>query len=834
MTNSIENNDFNNRFKISDRHEQLLAVCFVALYVLVNFVYGIIDEATWDDDCAVRIYNTMIAFKNPEHLISIWNRPLFMLVFSPLIPLGKNVVFIIMILISAIGSYYLYLGAKKKQKQNAFMLVPLLLFQTFYFSVSRNAETEPLAVALICFGYYFLTHKKWMAFAIVGGLLPLARLELAVLLIIWAIYLVQEKQYQYLLILGVPTLLWNIAGGFIADDFLYVLNNTLGKDNSSNRYGHKSFSHYFQRYIYMIGPIIYLFFIVGLLYKTNKKRVDLFIYFQFILGFILYVVFSWKFNLGNAAGFLRNLIPLAPFTAMIALEGYNYLWNTITSFDNTAYLTLFPHPEKTYTELSEEDFNALNAKNRKQYLSKVRVWDKLKAERKLEKKSLIKKEKTKRLSHIIVLSVIMISGAASVYAFHSFQMKIHHDLMDTKNYTNFYLTIGVIFLVFTLLMKVRLMSITKAETYVFALLIALGAFGFTTITEPPNANMNTERTTMKEVSDFYTSSYIQNKITFVNHVWFFWANNLNRNDTSKYREVTKENLNKALPGEILIYDTHYSHRLAGNVPLKWFQKHKEWVKLSQFISPDHDFQCMIFQKTDSTNKSALQAHNNFVKNHPQNTSGFYQRALHHHKNKLFDLALNDYSISLKDTNSPFLAAIHFNRGLSYFSLQEYSLAIQDFKKNYALNDTMADALFNISSCYTNMNKSDSALFYLNKTITLRPNYQKAFINKGLLFKRANKIDEALKAFDQVLTINPKYENALLQRAQINYEHSHWKSCITDLTSIIKLKPQVANNYFIRGLCYQQLHQNQLSCNDWSKATSLGDPRTQQYLNFYCQ
>ena len=41
---------------------------------------------------------------------------------------------------------------EKSEIKNSWLIIPFMLFQVFYFGVSRNGETEPLAVALICFG----------------------------------------------------------------------------------------------------------------------------------------------------------------------------------------------------------------------------------------------------------------------------------------------------------------------------------------------------------------------------------------------------------------------------------------------------------------------------------------------------------------------------------------------------------------------------------------------------------------------------------------------------------------------------------------------------------
>jgi Gpi18-like mannosyltransferase len=280
-----------------------------------------------------------------------------------------------MTLISAFGAYYLYLGVKKQQIKNAFLVIAFLLFQPFLFSLSRNAETEPLSVAILGLGFYFLSNKKWMQFAIIGGLLPLARLELSVLLIFWAYYLIKEKQFKYILFLGLPTFLWNISGWILTGDFLYVLNSTIGKDTGENRYGQTSFGHYFQRFIYVISPVIYIYFLVGLIYKTYIKKLDPFIWFQFVVGFLMYVIFSWKLSIGNAAGFLRNLTPLSPLVALITLEGYNYLWQLWERIQEKKFNINTISIPKNFDELTEEEVNNLVPKKRSIYLSQVQKWE---------------------------------------------------------------------------------------------------------------------------------------------------------------------------------------------------------------------------------------------------------------------------------------------------------------------------------------------------------------------------------------------------------------------------------------------------------------------------
>ena len=121
MTNQLKN------------REAYLVIGFISLYVIVNLVFGFFEDATWDDDCPGRYYNTLDAFNNPRHFISKWTRPLFVLIFAPIVQLGRDSIFISMVIFSAIGSYYLYKGVREVGYENSFMIVPFLLFQTYFF-----------------------------------------------------------------------------------------------------------------------------------------------------------------------------------------------------------------------------------------------------------------------------------------------------------------------------------------------------------------------------------------------------------------------------------------------------------------------------------------------------------------------------------------------------------------------------------------------------------------------------------------------------------------------------------------------------------------------------
>jgi tetratricopeptide (TPR) repeat protein len=816
--------------KQENTHEKYLVWSLLLLYTAVNLIFGFNEDATWDDDCPTRYYNTLNAFNEPHHFISVWNRPLFVLVFAPIVHLGRNSIFISMVIITAIAAYYLYKGVKKTGAGNAYMIIPFLLFQTYFFSISRNAETEPLSVALLCFGFYFLTHKKWFWFALMGGLVPLARLELSVLLIFWAWYLFKERQYFYIFILGLPTVLWNVAGGIINDDFMYVINQTIGKENSSNRYGHTDFNHYFLRYIYVVGPVIYLFFIVGLIEKIRQFKLDLFVFWQMVIGFMLYVVFSWKLNMGNSAGFLRNLIPLAPLTALLALDGFNTIWDAFLSGSYKS--KQFNAPKKDFEEFSDEEIQQLSTKQRKILLAKMDAYDEKLAQVEKVNKSAAVKQKKNSTNQVIWMFLIVGLVALTTFLYHSQEIKSHHKLTENKDYTNL-ITLGIVILgigiwyVFTRAKEHKPIKIT-----LIGLLFGVMAFGFTAITEPPDNNMSPERRVMQDVAEFYVNSYLKEHTTYVNHIWFFWAKDLNKYDTIHYKKVTQANLNAANRGDVLIYETHYSHRLDGDVPTTWFENRLDWVELSRKIASDKSFQCVIYQKTDSTHLDAMAKLNKYITTYPNDYMSYFSRGNLYKAQQKIDSALIDYNKVISIDSSFF--NIFYSRGLVYFDMKEYELALSDFKKSLELNEKSNDAAHNIGACYANLSAPDSALVYFNKAAIINPKHESAFINKARLLKGQQKLDEAIEALGKAISINGKNDNTILERAQIYYEKQDWTMCILDLTNVLKINPKNDNAALIRGICYQNINEPALACQDWLYSAQFGNQQAIQFTQVYCK
>ena len=84
------------------------------LFVFVNLFWAFYTVNTWDDDCPTRFQNTLHALSDPNQFVSLWNRPLFIVLFVLPVQLGSWTIPILQTLFSIIAGFSLYQVAKNQ------------------------------------------------------------------------------------------------------------------------------------------------------------------------------------------------------------------------------------------------------------------------------------------------------------------------------------------------------------------------------------------------------------------------------------------------------------------------------------------------------------------------------------------------------------------------------------------------------------------------------------------------------------------------------------------------------------------------------------------------
>ncbi len=618
----------------------------IAAYVLMN-LWAILSPSTWDDDCQGRFYSVQSGFENPVVLVDLWVRPLWALIFFLPVHLGPWVIPVIMALVSVSAAYALLKAAQIQGYKYIYLVVPFLLFQPYFFGVGRNAMTEPLAAALASWSFLLLLRQKWMWFAVLGSLLPLARLELSLLLVFWLIPLLQHKQWKYIPLLGAGILLLNLGGALLSgtNDWLWLYHQTVGGEVKDNPYGHQEFTTYFSRYLYIVGPVVFFLFLSGFVFRLINKKFSVFIDGQFIAGFLLYSIFAWKLDVGASAGFLRNLIPLSPFVAYIALAGFNH-----------------------YTD-----------------------W-------------LLKKTVPSPYAYWLMIALTVLITVV----FYGKQIELHHKLTENIDYWNISLAVITAFLLIILkIINTKQNGERNALllSFIFSILIIIHSL----VTEHPNANMSPERYAVTRTGELLEQYGLDKQKIHTGHYWLYWSMKLKKYDPRFVGNLRKVNVDSAKVGEIIVWEHHYSERFGNDLSQQALENDGTLVELLAIFADDGSFEVKVFKKV--LQGEGINVLNDFISKNPESLEAIYARAVYASKTRQYAGALQDYNYLLSKRKKGYIycsmanmyyvandlqqalnfynhalsygdfqGQIHFYRGMTYQAMNNLSAACEDWIK----------------------------------------------------------------------------------------------------------------------------------------------------------
>jgi hypothetical protein len=325
----------------------------LTLYFIILVWIAITTNGTCDSgDSITHFLFSKYAFQHPENFLNHWAKPLFVLLSSPFTQFGFVGIKLFNCFVAVFTIWFTYKTAKKLNYKNAWLAAVFLCFTPGYFIHIFSGFTEPLFALMIIMSIYWLLNGRLVAALCLLSFLPFVRSEGLIIIIMFAFYLLINKQYKYLPWLLSGHIVYSIIGSFYYHDLLWVFTK-IPYVGSSGKYGSGNLSHFIIQLNYIIGVPLYILFGVGLIKKiiesfTNKGRVEnlapfrgqetLLVYAVFIAFLAAHTLF-WYFGIFESMGLKRVLIGVVPLAIIIALNGFNFITALVPAFAGSRYVS---------------------------------------------------------------------------------------------------------------------------------------------------------------------------------------------------------------------------------------------------------------------------------------------------------------------------------------------------------------------------------------------------------------------------------------------------------------------------------------------------------------
>jgi len=487
-------------------------------------VYGVLSEGTHNDDDVGRYLNVRAAFQFPEQFISRWNRPAFVILYALPAQLGYGAVEILTALLSAATCFLVTLCARRLGERYAPLAALFTAVQPFFLRLSFSALTEPLAAFLLALSFYLLISRRNVLCAAAASAIPLARLELALILIPMAVRLWRDGSRRSLLVLPLGLAVWNLAGFLATGDLVYLFHESF--TGAERIYKSVPWNHYLTGYIYIVGPVVFLFSILGLV--DSLRRRDRLVISSSVLITIaaLSLLSSSLSSAGQAAGFLRHAASISPFVALLALRGFNGWLVRRPSVATVLFFVGAAVVVRLYLSVSLEQGMFMGEGTEFKKFAAVSALAAATVARRLFPRP-FEKAPARR---ILLGSVVLLCVA--------YPLKV-----------------------------VKVIRLTP------------------------------EQAMMKNVAAWYRDNALGDRVTMCNHIWFHFFSGTNRLSTERFPHLTHAHLDAAPLGSLAIWESHYAHRLTGDVTVDGMEGKRQYRLIRRFLDSENRTFAAVFEKT---------------------------------------------------------------------------------------------------------------------------------------------------------------------------------------------------------------------------------------------
>ena len=315
--------------------KQNLPFLALAAAAALMLLLALAADGTGDDGDSVYHYLfARYAFVHPANFFSHWAKPLFVMVAAPVAQLGFTAVKVLNVAFWAVQLYCVVRIAEHFGIKNRWLLPVFAILAPMNVTHTLSGLTEPMFAAAFAMAVLLLLQGKNVAAYLLFSFLPFVRSEGLIILCPLLLYVLQCRQYGYLLLFPAGHAVMSVVGYPVHHDFGWVVNNMtyLGLHSA---FGSGPWDHYINMLPAIIGIALSLMLVMGLVYGLFNLIInrlwqrDRFardeawlVYGMFLSYFFAHTIFWWK-GMFNSFGMLRVMLGIMPAILLICLRGWN-------------------------------------------------------------------------------------------------------------------------------------------------------------------------------------------------------------------------------------------------------------------------------------------------------------------------------------------------------------------------------------------------------------------------------------------------------------------------------------------------------------------------------
>ena len=149
--------------------------------------------------------------------------------------------------------------------------------------------------------------------------------------------------------------------------------------------------------------------------------------------------------------------------------------------------------------------------------------------------------------------------------------------------------------------------------------------------------------------------------------------------------------------------------------------------------------------------------------------------------------IHDYTKAIELSENP-LEEYYNNRGVAYEAIDNFKLALEDYKLALELHPNEKTALSNIGDLYLKQDLYQEAIDYYSRALAIDSYYVYCDWKKAICFVKMRRHEEAILEYSRCIELEPENEEYYIGRALVYTNIGLKKLAKADLKKALKINP----------------------------------------------